>query len=65
MSWKAVVAGWVAAALISITGPAAAQTGAASWPTQTIRLIVPFPAGGSNDVMGRLIAPHLERSARP
>ena len=62
MSWKAVVAGWVAAALISITGPAAAQTGAASWPTQTIRLIVPFPAGGSNDVMGRLIAPHLEKA---
>ena len=62
MSWKAVVAGLVAAALISIAGPAAAQTGAASWPTQTIRLIVPFPAGGSNDVMGRLLAPHLEKA---
>ncbi len=62
MSWKAVVAGLVAAALISIAGPAAAQTGTASWPTQTIRLIVPFPAGGSNDVMGRLLAPHLEKA---
>jgi tripartite-type tricarboxylate transporter receptor subunit TctC len=48
----------VAAFLVSVAGPAPAQT----WPTQTIRLIVPFPAGGSNDVMGRLIAPHLEKA---
>src|SRR5262245_65466352 len=38
--------------------PAAAQT----FPTHPLRLIVPFPAGGSNDVMARLIAPHLEQS---
>lgn len=44
-------------ALLAITG-ANAQT----YPTQPIRLIVPFPAGGSNDVMARLIAPHLEQS---
>src|SRR3954453_13425747 len=31
--------------------------------THTIRLIVPFPAGGSNDVMARIIAPHLEQAA--
>jgi tripartite-type tricarboxylate transporter receptor subunit TctC len=43
---------------VSIAGLAPAQT----WPTQTIRLIVPFPAGGSNDVMARLIAPHLEKA---
>jgi tripartite-type tricarboxylate transporter receptor subunit TctC len=43
---------------VSIVGPAPAQT----WPTQTIRLIVPFPAGGSNVVMARLIAPHLEKA---
>jgi len=30
--------------------------------THTIRLIVPFPAGGSNDVMARIIAPHLEQA---
>jgi tripartite-type tricarboxylate transporter receptor subunit TctC len=41
---------------------AAASAAAQTWPTQTIRLIVPFPAGGSNDVMGRLIAPHLEKA---
>jgi tripartite-type tricarboxylate transporter receptor subunit TctC len=68
MSWKAVVMRWsrcigAAALLMSIAGPTAAQTSSAqTWPTQTIRLIVPFPAGGSNDVMGRLIAPHLEKA---
>jgi tripartite-type tricarboxylate transporter receptor subunit TctC len=47
-----------ALAVAALTLPALAQT----FPTHTIRLIVPFPAGGSNDVMARLIAPHLEQS---
>ena len=46
------------AVFAALAAPAAAQT----WPTQTVRLIVPFPAGGSNDVMARLIAPHLEKA---
>jgi tripartite-type tricarboxylate transporter receptor subunit TctC len=50
--------GLAATLLMALGAPATAQ----SWPTQTIRLIVPFPAGGSNDVMGRLIAPHLEKA---
>src|SRR5262245_35740093 len=48
--------GVVLAALAAV--PAAAQT----FPAHPLRLIVPFPAGGSNDVMARLIAPHLEQS---
>jgi tripartite-type tricarboxylate transporter receptor subunit TctC len=35
--------------------PAAAQ----EYPTKPIRLIIPFPPGGSNDVVGRLIATQL------
>ena len=64
MSWNAVAARrssiicMAAALLASIAVPTAAQ----NWPTQTLRLIVPFPAGGSNDVMGRLIGPHLEKA---
>ena len=57
--------GWVAATaslLVAVASGVQAQSGAQNWPTQTIRLIVPFPAGGSNDVMGRLIAPHLEKA---
>src|SRR3977135_4246763 len=50
----------IAAALLlaSAAPPAAAET----YPNRTIRLIVPFPAGGSNDVAARIIAPHLERA---
>jgi tripartite-type tricarboxylate transporter receptor subunit TctC len=35
---------------------------AQNYPSHVIRLIVPFPAGGSNDVAARLIAPHLEKA---
>ncbi|HZO46595.1 MAG TPA: tripartite tricarboxylate transporter substrate binding protein [Xanthobacteraceae bacterium] len=64
MSWNAVAlrrrvtACMTAALLASMAVPSVAQ----NWPTQTLRLIVPFPAGGSNDVMGRLLGPHLEKA---
>ena len=33
----------------------------ADWkPTETVRVIVPAAAGGSTDVMGRLLAAHLQ-----
>jgi len=41
--------------LLALTTAAAAQ----NYPTKPIRLIIPFPAGGSNDVVGRVIAGHL------
>lgn len=39
------------------SGPAAAQADA--WPTQAIRLVVPFGAGGGSDSVGRILAQHL------
>ena len=39
----------------------AARTSLADWrPSETVRLIVPAAAGGSTDVMGRLLAAHLQ-----
>jgi tripartite-type tricarboxylate transporter receptor subunit TctC len=44
-----------AAVLLALAPPAAAE----DYPTRPIRLIIPFPAGGSNDVVGRLVAHQL------
>src|ERR1700716_1124625 len=41
--------------LLALSTVAAAQT----YPTKPVRLIIPFPPGGSNDVVGRLFATHL------
>jgi tripartite-type tricarboxylate transporter receptor subunit TctC len=43
------------AVLLALTVGAAA----ADYPDKPIRLIIPFPPGGSNDVVGRLVARHL------
>jgi tripartite-type tricarboxylate transporter receptor subunit TctC len=51
---------WLCVAAVLAAGAAAAQPG--TYPTHPIRLIVPFAAGGLNDVVARLIGPHLERS---
>ena len=46
----------LAVLLLSFTVVAHAQ-----WPTKPVRFVVPFPAGGSTDVVGRLIAEHLRQ----
>ncbi len=46
----------LAVLLLSFTAVAHAQ-----WPAKPVRFIVPFPAGGSTDVVGRLIAEHLRQ----
>jgi len=50
-----------AAAALSATAALPRVGRAADWrPTETVRIIVPAAAGGSTDVMGRLLAQHLQ-----
>ena len=46
----------IACAAYAVQGAAAAG---ANYPTKPIRLIVPFTPGGTNDILGRMIAAHL------
>lgn len=46
----------LAVLLLSFAAAAHAQ-----WPAKPVRFVVPFPAGGSTDVVGRLIAEHLRQ----
>lgn len=50
--------GALAATALGTPGAAWAQA-APAWPTKPLTLVVPFPAGGATDVMGRLFAKAL------
>jgi len=51
--------GWLAAAGLATQLPARAQP--ANWPSKAIRLIVPFPAGGSPDSTSRQVGEQVAR----
>ena len=50
------------AAALGLGGAARAQDAAASWPNRPVRLIIPFPPGGSTDFQGRLLCEQLTRT---
>jgi tripartite-type tricarboxylate transporter receptor subunit TctC len=56
----AIRAAWLGALALLVTGTSALR--ADTYPNRPVRLIVPFAAGGLNDVVARLVAPYLERA---
>lgn len=52
----------VALSGLFVIGTAAAPANAQSYPAKPVRMIVPFPAGGATDIVGRLIAQKLSES---
>ncbi len=55
-----VIAMFAAAAIATVT-MAASPAPAQDWPAKPVRIVVPFPAGGSTDRMTRLVAEELTR----
>ena len=51
----------LAVALLAATTLPAASALAQAWPSKPVRMIVPFPPGGSTDIFGRLAAEALSR----
>lgn len=47
---------FIAAALLALVPAANAQQGEKIWPTRPVKLVVPFAAGSTPDIIGRLIA---------
>jgi tripartite-type tricarboxylate transporter receptor subunit TctC len=58
MSFPLTRRGALATICAAFAGGALAQT----WPSRPIRLVIPFPAGGSTDIVGRMMGEKLSQS---
>ncbi len=54
---------WVMAAIVGCTALSGAGAGSAqNYPVKPVRVVIPWPPGGSNDVVGRLVMQKLSES---
>ena len=60
-SMKRVFAGLLAATLVWAAVPAMAQS---DYPSKPVKLIIPFPVGGTSDIMGRMAADELTKALK-
>jgi len=58
MFCRSILISTVASALALMAAPSLAQD---SWPTKPVKIISPFPAGGTSDVMARMVAQALSK----
>lgn len=62
-SVRTVLAGAFAALLVATAMPLAAQTAAAAgYPAKPLKMVIPYPAGGGTDIIGRAIAQQLNQA---
>src|SRR5579862_8865187 len=54
------IVGCAATAANAAAVPSWAEPSSNIWPSKTIAILVPFPAGGSADLSARLLAEHLK-----
>jgi tripartite-type tricarboxylate transporter receptor subunit TctC len=52
----------IALASVALLAAAASSSHAQSYPSRTITLVVPFPAGGGNDALARLVAERMSKA---
>lgn len=56
------IIGWTLAASLAPTLGLSTAHAQADWPRRTLKVVVPYPAGGTADVMGRLVAHKLGKA---
>jgi len=59
MQRKTLVRGLIAGTCLVLAGVAQAQAQGPAWPNRTVKVIIPFPPGGTLDTVGRLLAQKL------